>query len=59
MERCSLLIEDAAVMTDFKTVKMHMDIAVCGEKIVAVARHGERKFQAEKVICGKGKLEDE
>lgn len=56
MERCSLLIEDAAVMTDFKTVKTHMDIAVCGEKIVAVARHGERKFQAEKVICGKGKL---
>lgn len=55
-ENCSLLIEDAAVMTDFETIKRHMDIAVCGEKIAAVAAHGERKFQAEKVICGKGKL---
>lgn len=56
MERCSLLVEDAAVMTDFETVKMHRDVAVCGGKIAAVVRHGEREFQAEKVICGKGKL---
>lgn len=56
MEKCHLLIENAAVMTDAETVQMHRDIAVCGERITAIVPHGEREFQAEKVICGKGKL---
>ncbi len=56
MEKCSLLIENTMVMTDAQTIQTGMDIAVCGEKIAAVVKHGERKFQAEKLICGKEKL---
>ncbi len=56
MEKCSLLIENATVMTDFETVEKNLDIAVYGEKITAVVKHGERDFSAKKVIRGKGKL---
>ncbi len=43
-------------MTDAETIQTGMDIAVCGEKIAAVVKHGEREFQAKKVIIGKEKL---
>lgn len=56
MEKCSLLIENTMVMTDAQTIQTGMDIAVCGEKIAAVVKHGEREFQAKKVISGKEKL---
>lgn len=56
MEKCSLLIENTTVMTDYETVQTGMDIAVCGDKIEAVVKHGERRFQAQKVISGKEKL---
>ncbi len=56
MEKCSLLIENTTVMTDAETIQTGMDIAVCGEKIAAVVKHGEREFQAKKVIIGKEKL---
>ncbi len=56
MEKCSLLIENTTVMTDAETIQTGMDIVVCGEKIAAVVKHGEREFQAEKVISGKEKL---
>lgn len=56
MEKCSLLIENTTVMTDAETIQTGMDIAVCGEKIAAVVKHGEREFQAKKVISGKEKL---
>lgn len=56
MEKCSLFIKNTIVMTDYKTVKKGMDIAVSKDRIVAVAESGTREFQAEKVISGEGKL---
>ncbi len=56
MEKCSLLIKNTIVMTDYETVKKGMDIAVSGERILAVAESGTREFQAEKTISGEGKL---
>lgn len=56
MEACSLLVENVSVMRDFETIEKNMDLAVEGERILAVVKHGEREFQAKRVISGRGKL---
>lgn len=56
MEACSLLVENVTVMRDFETIEKNMDLAVEGERILAVVKHGEREFQAKRVISGRGKL---
>lgn len=56
MEKCDLLIKNAVVMTDYKTVEYKMDIVVSDGKITAVEKSGSREFQAKKVISGEEKL---
>ena len=56
MERCSLLIKNAVVMTDHETVEYGMDIAVADGKVLEVIKSGTKEFRADHVISGDGKL---
>lgn len=53
---CSLLVEHTTVMVSAENIQYGMDIAVNGDKIAAVVRHGECSIQADRTICGRGKL---
>ena len=53
MRDCDLLIENGTVMTDYRTLRAGMDVAVKDGKILAVTPHGEEEWKAGEVISGK------
>ena len=53
MRDCDLLIENGTVMTDCRTLRAGMDVAVKDGKILAVTPHGEEEWKAGEVISGK------
>ena len=53
MRDCDLLIENGTVMTDCRTLRAGMDVAVKDRKILAVTPHGEEEWKAGEVISGK------
>ena len=56
MTKCSILIKNTIVMTDYETIKTGMDIAIDGEHILSVTENGKEVFDAENIIDGNGKL---
>lgn len=56
MRKCDLLIKNTIVMSDYETVRTGMDIALSGEKILAVVKSGVEEFQAKRNVSGVGKL---
>lgn len=56
MEKCSLLIKNAIVMTNYETVQNGMDIVISDGKIAEVVKSGTKEYKADKVISGEGKL---
>lgn len=56
MEKCNLLIRNAIVMVNYETVENGMDIAVAEGQILEVVKSGTKKYDADKVISGEGKL---
>ena len=53
MRDCDLLIENGTVMTDCRTLRAGMDVAVKDGRILAVTPHREEEWKAGEVISGK------
>lgn len=56
VKECELLIQDAAVMTDYQTIRKGMDVAVGDGKILAVFPHGEEEWEGKEILSGKDRV---
>ena len=56
VKKCELLIQDAAVMTDYQTIRKGMDVAVGDGKILAVFPHGEEEWEGKETLSGKDRV---
>lgn len=56
MERCDLLLEDAALLVRSSQTAEHMDLAIGGGRILETGHSLRERFQAARIINGKNKL---
>ena len=56
VKKCELLIQNAAVMTDYQTIRKGMDVAVGDGKILAVFPHGEEEWEGKETLSGKDRV---